>query len=106
MKAILGLVLAVVVSLPALAMGDDYKKNKSGGYSYTGGAHVKGCSNRFQVGSTTRQFVIECMKVDGVAVRTPDRIRSITDRNGVREIIGFGVTTFYFQNGKLDGILN
>ena len=91
----------IATSLPAMAMGDDYKKTKDGGYVFTGGSHLKGCSNRFQVGNTTRQFVVECMKVDAIAVRTPDHRRVITGQNGVREILKFGATTFYFDNGVL-----
>lgn len=98
--------LLIAATLPALAMGDDYKKTKDGGYVYTGGAHLKGCSNRFQIGSTTKQFVIDCMKVDAIAVRSPDYRRSITDRYGVYDIIGFGQTRFYFQNGILSEIVN
>jgi len=97
--------LLITISLPALSMGDDYKKTSNGGYVFTGGSHLKGCSNKFQVGSSTKQFVVDCMKVDAIAVRTPNKQRSIVDRNGKREIIEFGQTIFYFQNGILDGII-
>jgi hypothetical protein len=98
--------MIMVISTSAMAMGSDYKKMPNGGYAYTGGSHIKGCSNQFQVGSTSKQFVIDCMKIDSLGVKTPDRQRTITDRYGRRDIITYGITTFYFQNGILDGILN
>jgi hypothetical protein len=96
--------IILVTSTSAMAMGDDYKKMPNGGYVFTGGSHIKGCSNKFQVGTSTKQFVVDCMKVDAIAVRTPDRRRVITTNYGTREIIGFGATTFYFQNNVLDAI--
>jgi len=101
-KLLFALILAASTS--AMAMGNDYKKMPNGGYVYTGGAHVKGCSNQFQVGTSTRQFVVECMKIDAIAVRSPDRRHVITTTYGTREILGFGATTFYFRNGVLDMI--
>jgi hypothetical protein len=96
--------LIIAFSVNAQAMGPDYKKMPNGGYVYTGGSHIKGCSNQFQVGTTSKQFVIDCMKIDSLGVKTPDRQRTITDRYGRRDIVTYGITTFYFQNGILDGI--
>jgi hypothetical protein len=104
MKSIV--VVFALFSTSVFAMGDDYKKNKNGGYEYTGGSHIKGCSNKFQVGVSTKQFVVKCMKIDGIAVRNPERIRTYQSRNGLNETYVYGKTTFFFKDGILDGIAN
>jgi hypothetical protein len=104
MKKFIALSL-LALSFASVAMGPDYKQMPNGGYVYTGGSHIKGCSDRFQVGNSTQQFVIECMKIDSLGSKTPDRRRSINDRYGRRDIITYGVTTFYFQNGILESII-
>jgi hypothetical protein len=44
------------------------------------------------------------MKIDSKGVKTPDRRRSITNRYGRRDIVTYGMTTFYFQNNVLETI--
>jgi hypothetical protein len=95
----------MALSFTASAMGSDYKQMPNGGYVYIGGSHIKGCSNKFQPGLTKKQFVIDCMKIDAIAVKHPNRVRTITSQYGVRDIIEFGATTFYFQNGVLESII-
>ena len=104
MKILIG--LSIILSTGAFAMGDDYKKNANGGYEYTGGAHIKGCSNKFQVGVSTKKFVVDCMKIDGINVRAPERIRTYQTRNGLSETYVYGRTTFFFRDGVLDGLAN
>jgi hypothetical protein len=104
MKKVIISAALMALSFAASAMGPDYKKMPNGGYVYTGGAHVKGCSDRIQVGVSSQQFVIDCMKIDSKGVKTPDRRRSITNRYGRRDIVTYGMTTFYFQNNVLETI--
>ena len=66
----------------------------------------KGCSNFFKVGQSTKLFVMDCMKVDGIAVRLPESKRSYHSKNGLTEVYAYGKTTFYFRDGILDYIIN
>ena len=66
----------------------------------------QGCSNFFQVGSSTRDFVVACMKVDGIAVRTPDRVLTHQNQYGLSERYYYGRTIFHFTNGRLTAISN
>ncbi len=66
----------------------------------------KGCSNFFEVGRSTKTFVVECMKVDGLAVRTPESVRTHRSKYALTEIYVYGRTTFYFKDGVLDYIIN
>lgn len=101
------LVLAVLgFSTSAFSMGPDYKQTSNGGWVYTGGSHIKGCSNYFEVGKSTKGFVIECMKIDGINVRHPESVRTHRSKYSFTEIYVYGRTTFYFKDGILDYIIN
>ena len=66
----------------------------------------KGCSNFFKVGQSTKTFVVDCMKVDGIAIRTPESVRTHRSKYSLTEIYVYGRTTFYFKDGILDYIIN
>ena len=72
----------------------------------TSTSEKKGCSNFFRVGQSAKTFVIECMKVDGLAVRVPESKRSYYSSSGLTEVYVYGKTTFYFKDGILDYIIN
>jgi hypothetical protein len=105
--AIFAIIASVITPSFAVSAHDtNYKRNKNGGYEYTGGAHIKGCSNKFEIGSSTKKFVVDCMKIDSIAVRHPEQIRQHYSQYGTTEIYVYGATTFYFKNNILDHIVN
>lgn len=66
----------------------------------------QGCSRFFQVGSSTKTFVVECMRVDGIAVRRPERVVTYQNRFGLSERYYYGRSIFHFTNGILTAISN